>query len=1053
MVLKPSPFLRSSFIDEFGEEKDVKIRNYQAQGIMNLLVMERMILGDDTGLGKAQPTDSLVLTPTGWSRIGDLKVGDEVIGSNGRPTEVIGTYPQGSKQAFKVTMSDGSSTECCEDHLWTVRTGNSKRFGDGWHVRDLKQILSAGIIRQNGSTGLRWEIPVVDPVEFGEADLPVDPYLFGVLIGDGSMVGALNITNGDPELFEIAQKHFPPDCTYGRVSDDGYTRNVVGTIPGYNSLTRALSQMGMMGSNWYTKSIPECYLFASPRQRGELLRGLMDTDGYISKDGKVTQFFSSNGLLVRDFVRLVQSLGGVAKISSKVPTLRGKSKAKKGRLAFTVTISLPNDLVPFKLERKLRRWVPRTKYLPSRRIADIRPSRFTECVCIKVAAEDSLYVTDEFIVTHNTLEVLSAIGYVWMKEPDYVPIVITTKSALFQWGGEVQRFMKDMGAVTVHGEPFERHQAYEEFFWQHEPGKKRLLILTYDNIMRDTERAVIRDRTFKPDKQVKKDLAVARKAKKVVQDRFEEAKKMLEAYFDGRMLDIHEHMRASLTVLDAHGAVDRGGVKPGGWDSSDEAAFMKYVAARQEFADADHEVQKLNNQAAPPKQVQGIADYIKDLKRDHPQAKFMLVMDEMHKLKNHKSQFHEKTRLISLECQRIVGMTATPVKNRLMEFWSLLRIIKPDLFPKITHFQNEYCVMKMQPIGGGRSVPVVVGYRSLDKFVSSIELFYLSRKKYDVAKELPALISQEIECELYDVQEELYDMAETGAADRMDDPDATGGDMLAALTMVQQAVDSPCLIADEEGKPFEGPSSKIDALLELLEDEAAGRKIIVFSKFEKMISLIELALKESKYVDGEGRPRKGYRYVRITGKENDPKLRNRNKDLFQDPNSGIDIVLITTAGSESINLHAAEHLAFIDMPWSWGDYIQLTGRMIRIGSAHTTVVAHHFLGKRRDGTKTVDHHILQALRSKKKLADKVAGESIKGGLQFVSGDVAQDVMALIRQSQVGKRAGDKGTLLHEVNKRLAAAQPAQRPAKVKKAAPEPDLHASVSMTELDLSDL
>lgn len=296
-------------------------------------------------------------------------------------------------------------------------------------------------------------------------------------------------------------------------------------------------------------------------------------------------------------------------------------------------------------------------------------------------------------------------------------------------------------------------------------------------------------------------------------------------------------------------------------------------------------------------------------------------------------------------------------------------------------------------------------------------------------------------------------MAETGAADRMDDPDATGGDMLAALTMVQQAVDSPCLIADEEGKPFEGPSSKIDALLELLEDEAAGRKIIVFSKFEKMISLIELALKESKYVDGEGRPRKGYRYVRITGKENDPKLRNRNKDLFQDPNSGIDIVLITTAGSESINLHAAEHLAFIDMPWSWGDYIQLTGRMIRIGSAHTTVVAHHFLGKRRDGTKTVDHHILQALRSKKKLADKVAGESIKGGLQFVSGDVAQDVMALIRQSQVGKRAGDKGTLLHEVNKRLAAAQPAQRPAKVKKAAPEPDLHASVSMTELDLSDL
>lgn len=656
----------------------------------------------------------------------------------------------------------------------------------------------------------------------------------------------------------------------------------------------------------------------------------------------------------------------------------------------------------------------------------------------------------------KTLEVLSTIGYVWMKEPEYVPIIVAKKSALFQWGAEVGKFMQGMEAITVQGEPYERHRTYEEFFWRHDPSRKRMLILTYDHIMKDMDRSVIRDRSQKPDKAVRKALADARKAKKETLSRFESVKSDFEAYFEGRMLDVHEHIRDRLARLDAHGTSDPAGPSPGGWDRPDEVQFSRYVAARTALAAADHEVVKLGNQAAPPVQAPGLIEYVQDLRRSHPNAKLMLVMDEMHKLKNPKSQFHEKTRSLSLECSRLVGMTATPVQNRLMEFWSLFRVIKPDLYPKITHFQNRFCIMKLQPIGGGRQVPVVVGYRNLDQFVQETELYYLSRKKYDVAKELPALISQEVECELHEVQEELYDMAETGAADKMDDADATGGDMLAALTMVQQAVDSPQLIADEDGNPFEGPSSKIEALLDLLEDEAAGRKIIVFSKFEKMISLIEQALKEAKHTGPDGRELRGYRYVRITGKENDPKVRERHKNLFQDPKSGVDIVLITMAGSESINLHAAEHFAFIDLPWSWGDYVQLTGRMIRIGSSHTTVVAHHFLGKRRDGSKTIDHHVLQALRSKKKLADKVAGESLKGGLQLVSGDVAQDVMAMIRKSQEGKRAGDKGTLLDEVNKRLAAASPKGRKAKAPTgdpAASEPGHDARVSMVEIDLSDV
>ena len=617
----------------------------------------------------------------------------------------------------------------------------------------------------------------------------------------------------------------------------------------------------------------------------------------------------------------------------------------------------------------------------------------------------------------KTMEVLTTIGYVWMKEPEYVPIVVTTKSALFQWGAEVQKFMQGMEYATVNGEPYERHEIYQDFFWRHNPDKKRLLFLTYDHIMKDAEKAVIRDRSNKPDPKLKKKLVAARKVAKIAAEAFDVVKVDFEKSYKDRSLEVYDHVRATILAMASSDSFDPNRKKPGGWSASDERELAQYAKLRQNVSDAEHEVLKLSNQVAPPATVPGILEYMKDLKNSHPEVKFMLVMDEVHKLKNHKSQFHEKTREMSLMCERIIGMTATPVKNRLMEFWSLFRIIQPGVFPKITRFQDEYCVMKMQPIGGGRKVPIVVGYRNLDKFVNEIELYYLSRKKYDVAKELPELISQEIECELYEMQEELYDLAEIGAAEKADESETSGGEVLAALTMVQQAVDSPCLIADEEGKAFEGPSSKVDALLELLENDAQGRKIIVFSKFERMISLIEKTLKEVKYIDDDGIQRKGYRYVRITGKENNAKVRETNKNLFQDPNSGVNIVLITMAGSESINLHAAEHFAFIDLPWSFGDYVQLTGRMVRIGSIHKAVCAHHFLGKRQNGSKTIDHHVLAALRSKKKLSDKVSGESLKGGLQFVSGDVANDVIAEIRKSQgerndkKGKKAGDKGTAL------------------------------------------
>jgi SNF2 family DNA or RNA helicase len=648
----------------------------------------------------------------------------------------------------------------------------------------------------------------------------------------------------------------------------------------------------------------------------------------------------------------------------------------------------------------------------------------------------------------KTLEVLTAIGYIWAVEPDYVPIVVTTKSALFQWEAETKRFMQNMEAIPAFGEPHERQRIYTDFFLNHDPSKKRLLLITYDAIMRDFETSVIRDRSVKVPASVKRELKEARKILKEEDAKAKEEQIRFDAHFNERIFDVHEYLRDQML------GKPEGRPVPPGWTSEDNIRLGAFRDSRKKLFAVNKDLQDLSDRVYPPIQAPGILDYIKSLKTSHP-TRFMLVMDEMHKLKNHKSQFHQKVQALSLECRRVYGMTATPVKNKLMEFWSLFRIIKPDLFPKIGHFQNEFCVTKLQSIGGGRKVPIVVGYKNLDEFVRRTELYYLSRKKYEVAKELPQLLSREVECDLYDLQEELYDMAEAGLMQDLDDPDASGGQMLSSMTMIQQAVNSPSLLANEEGEPFEGPSCKIDALLDLLQDEAEGQKVIVFSKFEKMISLIGKALEEVEWEDGSGRKRTGIKYVRITGKENDPKVREAAKNKFQDMKSGVNVILITTAGAESLNLQSAEHFVFIDLPWSWGDYLQLIGRMIRIGSSHITVVAHHMLARKKDGEKTIDHNIYKALREKKKLADKVAGNALIGGLDFNDKDILKDVMSMMRQ-KLGQKAGDKGTLLAEVNARIASGKQAKTKKTTKSEKvkfPKLVEEHQVSTLDLDLSDI
>lgn len=580
----------------------------------------------------------------------------------------------------------------------------------------------------------------------------------------------------------------------------------------------------------------------------------------------------------------------------------------------------------------------------------------------------------------KTLMVLSTIGYVWMKEPEYVPVILTKKSSLHQWKNETLRFMKDMEVVTVDAEPHARDATYRSFFQDRDPGRKRVLVMTYDTLFKDAKGSVVRDKSWKPAKGSRKALAEERGRFAAVKEKMKGVVDLFEVYFSGRPLEVHDHIRAILKD-----GVDEAGA-PAGWTRDDERMLGDVVRARASLRSAQAALDDAKDQVEPPKAVPGLLSYVRGMVDSDPSAKVMLVMDEMHVLKSHKSQVHLLVDELAKLSSRRVGMTATPVKNRLMEFFALFKIVWPNLFPKVTHFQDAYCVMKFQPIGGGRKVPVVVGYQNLDHFVRAIEPFYLSRRKHDVAKELPELITREVRCELSEEQEELYDLAEAGAFTKGSDADSTQTVIMTAMIRVQQAANSPELIKDDEGNPYQGSSSKIDALIDMLENELDGIKVLVFSRFEQMVSVVGRELEKKKI-----------KYVRITGKENKASEREASRVKYQDPRSGVNVILITTAGTESLNLQATEQVIFLDSPWSYGDYVQTLGRPIRIGSVHKVVVATHLVSVKRGGGKTIDQYVIDKLREKKKLADKVAGEGVKGGLQFVESDLAMELFDEIKK--------------------------------------------------------
>jgi phosphate starvation-inducible protein PhoH and related proteins len=402
---KIDPYLRPLY-DALYEMMDAEqIARYMERGTIEVAPLGYM-------RGRAQPYEREVLTPWGFRPIGSLQVGDLVIGSNGLPIPVLGVYPQGRKEVFRVTAQDGASTLCCGEHLWAVATRHDRWRGKPRRVLETREMIG----QLKAAHYHRFELPLVAPVEFEPREVPMDPYALGLLLGDGCITISTtpSFTTADPELAVALEGALDGIEVQRKSGVDYVLRHTAGHHGGVivsDPVTVVLRELGLAGTRSNTKFVPRDYLLNSSEVRLAVLQGLLDTDGGpVTQDARTCriQYTTSSERLRGDVLFLVRSLGGVAYWRTRPAAGRTPGRALGRDVhhrndAYILDIRLPEGIEPFRLARNRDLYRQSGGGRPMRFVHSIEPAGEQDTLCIQVAAEDSLYVTDDFLVTHNTL--------------------------------------------------------------------------------------------------------------------------------------------------------------------------------------------------------------------------------------------------------------------------------------------------------------------------------------------------------------------------------------------------------------------------------------------------------------------------------------------------------------------------------------------------------------------------------------------------------------------------------------------------------------------------
>lgn len=801
----------------------VALHPYQAAGINYIMQQKRGCLFDEMGLGKEQPLDAKLLTPSGWIRMGDVQVGDELIGSDGKPTRVVGVYPQGVKHIYEVAFSDGAKTQCGLDHLWRVAQNGAS------YVMTLADIMPL-------YKTVRTNIPFVQAVHFNHNDV-------------------------------------------------GHSRD-------WYDLGRAIS-------NGFTPAALSLVLCHGYEARNEIYNGMLDAMLYgdipATEDEGIASVFQT----------LSWSLGKQCQVINN------------------------NGMCTFADDSE-------------RYIANITYVGMKEAQCIRVEAPDHLYVTDDFIVTHNTVQALAAGAL--MKERGEVDgtMIFVKPSLLKNWEDEIKTWAPNAHVLIYHGG--DREHVLEAA----KKGYDYMLVAS-SLIPTDAEKLgpFAGKRTAKffdeahnlkagtrttPPKATETDVA------------------KMQALIDGDIdvKDIKD--RAIFEQLQK----DKSVVREMDWNRGH--TVWRLTDPMQELYDAlksgDPElIADMTEEKVTGKTVKGLQDH---LSKEGP---FML-------------------------------MTATPMPNRPEELYNLLSLIdKEDVVKRLgkpKNFRENHYQMKNQSI---------VGYKKIDKIAAAVRPLFLLRRRDDptVKSVLPPLSRVEPELDLAPEQIPYYNAAVKEALDALKKHMATGE----GTELVNKVVDD-LHAADEESdkKPeekqktilvpllrarqvavtpelvdpsYKGSAPKLDHAVDHIwqyMNANPGKGIVVFSEFNELWPIMKRHLAQR--FQREGKSLKASDFAEIHGQ-----IKGKDRRKAQDDfNAGkVPILLVNTkAGGEGLNLQKNSGMVVhLTDPWNPAMKDQATARVHRQGQKNPVTMVSARMGG------TLDDRIAAAHGLKSEIAAQVLG--------------------------------------------------------------------------------
>lgn len=366
-----------------------------------------------TGLGKAIPNYTMIPTPVGYRAVGDIKVGDYLFGQNGKSTKVLAVYPQTEeKEIWQITFSDGRIAECCGEHLWEY--GYPRRRGLDYRVESIQSFYDRVLKSRQGlctsKKKYRFHVRLNEPVEYENKIYSLDPYVMGAFLGNGSFRYSetnkvFNFSPNNTEVLDNIISILGKEYSYVKTSSDYCFKHT-------SDITRPIWVEEILKDSpelWNVKSkdkfIPKQYLLGSIEQRYSLLQGLMDTSGSIDTKGK-TIFATISSQLRDDVIELCQSLGFIATYSvdarrSKYMIgecynvrIQCKKKLKPKLFRLSKNISIAQEYALSTGKEEVNGHIAITKIL--------KTTKKTAMTCFTVDADDHLFLTNNFIVTHNT---------------------------------------------------------------------------------------------------------------------------------------------------------------------------------------------------------------------------------------------------------------------------------------------------------------------------------------------------------------------------------------------------------------------------------------------------------------------------------------------------------------------------------------------------------------------------------------------------------------------------------------------------------------------------